>query len=104
MSTTVSKTAKCYIPKGYKAALDPYDTQRAIEYIKNNFQNELCTALNLKRVSAPLFVKSNSGLNDDLTGRERAVTFDVPAIGDDAVVVAVRTKRLLELLLFVLRS
>ncbi len=87
MSTTVSKTAKCYIPKGYKAALDPYDTQRAIEYIKNNFQNELCTALNLKRVSAPLFVAETSGLNDNLSGSERPVSFDIPATGADAQVV-----------------
>jgi len=64
MSNRVSKTAKCYIPKGYKATLDPYDTQRAIEYIKNNFQSELCQALNLKRVSAPLVVKTGGFGNE----------------------------------------
>ena len=48
---------KIYIPEGYKPVLDAYDTQRAIAYIKQNFQEEFASALNLKRVSAPLFVK-----------------------------------------------
>ena len=75
------------IPKGYKPLLDPYDTQRAIAYIKKSFQEEFAGALNLKRVSAPLFVTRESGLNDDLSGVERAVCFDVPAVGTDALVV-----------------
>ena len=61
--------------------------QRAISFIKQNFQSELAYALNLKRVSAPLFVTADSGLNDDLSGKERAVSFDIPAIGKDAQVV-----------------
>lgn len=78
---------KIYIPDGYRAALDEYDTQRAIAYIKNTFQEEFSNALNLKRVSAPLFVTEASGLNDNLNGYERPVSFDVPAIGADAQVV-----------------
>ena len=76
-----------FIPQGYKPILDEYDTQRAIAYIKDTFQDEFASALNLKRVSAPLFVTENSGLNDNLNGYERAVSFDVPAIGIDAQVV-----------------
>ncbi len=78
---------KCYIPAGYKPVLDAYDTQRAISYIKNHFQTEFQNALNLKRVSAPLFVTDASGLNDNLNGYERPVSFDVPAIGEEAEVV-----------------
>ena len=77
----------CYIPEGYKPILDEYDTQRAIAYIKDTFQEEFSNALNLKRVSAPLFVTQASGLNDNLNGYERAVSFDVPAVGSDAQVV-----------------
>ena len=76
-----------YIPSNYKPVLDAYDTQRAIAYIKETFQEEFAKALNLKRVSAPLFVTENSGLNDNLNGYERAVSFDIPAVGADAQVV-----------------
>ena len=76
-----------YIPEGYQPTLDAYETQRAISYIKRNFQEEFAHALNLKRVSAPLFVTENSGLNDNLSGVERPVSFDVPAVGQDAQVV-----------------
>ena len=69
------------IPKNYKSPLPIYETQRAIEFIKKNFQAELATALNLRRVSAPLFVEENSGLNDNLNGHERPVSFDIPAVG-----------------------
>ena len=78
---------KIYIPEGYKPTLDAYDTQRAIAYIKKNFQDEFANALNLKRVSAPLFVTESSGLNDNLSGVERPVSFDVPAVGKEAQVV-----------------
>ena len=69
------------IPEGYRTKLNVYDTQRCIEFIKLRFQNNLKSALNLKRVSAPLFVRADTGLNDDLNGVERPVTFDVPAAG-----------------------
>jgi len=78
---------KIYIPQGYKPTLDAYDTQRAIAFIKQTFQQEFSDALNLKRVSAPLFVTQESGLNDNLNGFERPVSFDVPAVGSDAQVV-----------------
>lgn len=78
---------KIYIPEGYKPVLDEYDTQRAIAFIKQTFQDEFSGALNLKRVSAPLFVTADSGLNDNLNGYERPVSFDVPAVGNDAQVV-----------------
>ncbi|HIT33027.1 MAG TPA: aspartate--ammonia ligase [Candidatus Faecousia intestinigallinarum] len=75
------------IPQGYLPVLDAYDTQRAIAFIKSVFQEEFSQALNLKRVSAPLFVAEGSGLNDDLNGVERAVSFDIPAVGGSAQVV-----------------
>ncbi len=78
---------KIYIPDGYAPVLDVYDTQRAISYIKETFQEEFSAALNLKRVSAPLFVTEESGLNDNLNGYERPVSFDVPAVGAEAQVV-----------------
>ncbi len=74
-------------PKNYKPALDSYDTQQAISFIKQRFQSALSENLNLKRVSAPLFVPSASGLNDDLSGTERPVSFDIPYVGSDAQVV-----------------
>ena len=66
-----------FIPQGYKPVLNEYDTQRAISYIKDTFQDEFSSALNLKRVSAPLFVTENSGLNDNLNGVERPVSFGI---------------------------
>ena len=79
--------SKVYIPEGYKTPLSVYEMQRAIEFIKSNFQTNLCNALNLRRVSAPLFVEALSGLNDDLNGVERAVSFDIPDVGVDGQVV-----------------
>ena len=79
--------SKCYIPEDYTPVLSVYDTQRAIEFIKRNFQNNLCHALDLKRVSAPLFVEEASGLNDNLNGYERPVSFDVPDVGCEGQVV-----------------
>lgn len=75
------------IPKNYKSPLPIYETQRAIEFIKKNFQVKLAEALNLRRVSAPLFVEENSGLNDNLNGHERPVSFDIPAVGSVGQVV-----------------
>ena len=80
----MSKTA---IPAGYRPALDLYCTQDAIALIKRTFQDTLAMALNLKRVSAPLFLDPASGLNDDLNGYERPVRFDILETGRDAVVV-----------------
>ena len=78
---------KVFVPEGYRPQLDAYNTQKAIAYIKQTFQKEFADALNLKRVSAPLFVTEDSGLNDNLNGYERPVSFDVPTIGKEAQVV-----------------
>ena len=78
---------KVILPADYKPVLGSYDLQRAIAMTKEIFQGEFTDTLHLKRVSAPLFVKASSGLNDDLSGKERAVSFDVPAVGEDAQVV-----------------
>ena len=65
------------IPKDYKSILSLYETQIAIGAMKRAFEGNLCKALNLKRVSAPLFVEPETGLNDDLNGIERPVEFDL---------------------------
>lgn len=75
------------IPEGYQSLLGLYDTQKAIGLIKTIFQEKLCMALHLKRVTAPLFVMQGSGLNDDLNGVERPVSFDVPSLNEQAEVV-----------------
>ena len=79
--------SKVYIPQDYHTPLSVYEMQRAIEFIKSNFQVNLSNALNLRRVSAPLFVDENSGLNDNLNGVERPVSFDIPDVGTNAQVV-----------------
>lgn len=66
--------------KNYVPNLGIYDTQRAIKYVREAFQTEFAKKLNLHRVTAPLFVAIESGLNDNLTGVERAVNFSVPAL------------------------
>ena len=65
------------IPEGYKPLLNIKETQIAIKQVKDFFQRELAAELNLKRVSAPLFVSPDSGLNDNLNGVERPVSFGV---------------------------
>ena len=79
--------SKLFIPEGYKSPLDVYKTQKAISFIKMTFQDKLARELNLKRVTAPLFVTEESGLNDNLNGVERPVSFDVPDVGQTAQVV-----------------
>jgi len=71
----------------YRPKLDLRETQRAICDVKELFQRKLAHALNLTRVSAPLFVRSGTGINDDLNGIERPVSFDVKALGDRAEIV-----------------
>ena len=77
----------CITPQGYTPALSLYDTQRAIGSVKRLFADTLSASLSLRRVSAPLFLEAGTGLNDDLNGIERAVTFDIPAASADAQVV-----------------
>ena len=79
--------SRTLIPAGYHSALNLYETQEAISSIKKLFQGNLSHALNLKRVSAPLFVDGHSGLNDNLNGVERPVSFDVLETGERAEVV-----------------
>lgn len=70
------------IPEGYKPLLNLKETQIAIKQVKDFFQRELAAELNLKRVSAPLFVSPESGLNDNLNGVERPVSFGVKEQND----------------------
>ena len=65
------------IPEGYRSLLSVYDTQKAIGLLKRLFEDKLAALLNLYRVSAPLFVAENSGVNDNLNGYERPVGFDI---------------------------
>ncbi len=65
------------LPEGYQSELNLYDTQIAIKTVKDFFQTLLAERLHLLRVSAPLFVEPSSGLNDNLNGIERPVTFDI---------------------------
>ncbi len=75
------------IPEGYESTLSLYETQDAIGMIHETFLTNLSNSLNLKRVSAPLFVDPSTGLNDNLNGIERPVDFEVPATGIKAEVV-----------------
>ena len=79
--------SKTFIPQNYKSILSLYETQTAIGIIKRSFEDKLSEALNLKRVSAPLFVEPSTGLNDDLNGTERAVVFDIADSGTEGAVV-----------------
>lgn len=62
-------------PQGYKALLDRKQTEQGIKLIKEFFQQNISTELRLRRVTAPLFVLKGLGINDDLNGVERAVSF-----------------------------
>ncbi len=78
---------KLIIPASYEPKLGVIDTEKAIKFAKDTFEKELAEALDLTRVSAPLFVRPQTGLNDNLNGVERAVRFDIKELGDDAEVV-----------------
>ena len=79
--------SQLFVPGGYQSALSVYETQTAIGLLKNTFEGRLSHALNLKRVSAPLFVEPHTGLNDDLNGVERPVEFDIRETGETAQIV-----------------
>ncbi|HKL93733.1 MAG TPA: aspartate--ammonia ligase [Clostridia bacterium] len=68
---------KLKIPTNYISRMDIRETQRALKFVKDNFQRNLIREFGFERVSAPLFVKSRTGINDDLNGIERAVQFDI---------------------------
>ena len=78
---------KLYVPKDYKTVLDIRDTEVAIKKVKDFFERNLARRLNLTRVSAPLFVETNSGMNDTLNGVERPVAFDIKDGGKDVEIV-----------------
>ena len=75
------------IPKNYNPVLDLRDTEIAIKLVKDFFETELARALNLTRVSAPIMVTPESGLNDNLNGVERPVSFDVLETGTQVEIV-----------------
>jgi len=75
------------IPKDYRPTLDAQQTEDAVKFIKQIFQDELSNALSLRRVTAPLFVLSGTGINDNLNGVERPVSFEIGAIGKRAEIV-----------------
>ena len=75
------------LPEGYSSPLDIRETEIAIKLVKDSFERNLAKALNLTRVSAPLFVLPESGLNDDLNGVERPVQFDIADLGSDVQIV-----------------
>lgn len=77
--------SKIYIPEGYRSPQPIKETEIAIKEVKDYFERALASALNLTRVSAPLFVKPESGLNDNLNGVERPVTFGIKEQGDAEV-------------------
>lgn len=81
----IDKIDGLILPSNYQPSLSVRDTEAAIKMIKDYFETELARQLNLSRVSAPLFVKPETGMNDNLNGVERPVAFDVKSIGGDTV-------------------
>ena len=79
--------SQLFTPSGYRSRLTVYETQTAIGTIKRAFEDSLSNTLNLKRVSAPLFVMPDTGLNDDLNGVERPVEFEIKETGLNAQIV-----------------
>lgn len=79
----MNKYKKFKVMEGYKSSLSLKETEKAIKKVKDYFEKELSEKLNLIRVSAPLFVKKNTGLNDNLNGYERPVAFDALELGKE---------------------
>lgn len=75
------------LPEHYFSKLDIMETEIAIKLAKDTFERELARCLELTRVSAPLFVQPETGLNDDLNGLERPVQFDILDLGSDVQIV-----------------
>ena len=76
---------KLYLPEKYDPRLSIRETEEAIKYIRDTFQKEFGKEMNLERISAPLFVTKASGVNDDLNGVERKVSFDMKEIPDETM-------------------
>ena len=74
-------------PIGYKPRMSVRETEKAIKFVKDTFQRQFVKSFDFERLSAPLFVKSKTGVNDDLSGIERAVRFDVKEQGIDVEIV-----------------
>ncbi len=72
---------KCTFPEGYEPIITPLETERAIQVLRQYFQTGLSAALDLRRVTAPLLVRSGAGINDDLNGTEVPVSFDIDGAG-----------------------
>jgi aspartate--ammonia ligase len=85
--TPIETNGRLILPAGYRSHLDLRTTEQAIRFIKERFQIELSAALNLARVSSPLFVLSDTGINDHLNGIEKPVSFDIKDMGKRAEVV-----------------
>lgn len=79
--------SKLILPESYTPVLNIFDTQRAIKTVKDTFERVLAQALNLQRVTAPVIVRADSGINDDLNGVERKVDFTMKNVGGSAEVV-----------------
>src|SRR6056297_3020483 len=73
---------KLFIPENYKSILDVNQTEQAIKLVKDFFQLNLASELRLRRVTAPLFVRQGTGVNDDLNGVERPVAFPMKEMND----------------------
>lgn len=82
MEHSTKKTSVCQFPDGYRPILNQHDTEKAIKAAKDIFEKELSGSLRLSRVTSPLFVASGSGINDDLNGVERPVSFPVKNMGE----------------------
>ena len=87
MGCSMTDNVICSMAPGYVTKLDLIDTQVAIKLVKDTFERKLAEKLNILRVSAPLFVKCGSGLNDNLNGVERPVSFDIKESGTHAEIV-----------------
>ena len=87
MRRNKNKKAMFVIPNSYHSLLPWDETETAIKFIKATFQTQLAEKLNLQRATAPLFVLSGTGINDDLNGVERPVAFDIPCMNQRAEVV-----------------
>ncbi len=75
------------LPNGYLSKLSLRETQKAIKLVKDTFQSKLSQSLNLDRITAPVIVPTDAGINDDLNGVERKVVFDMKCIGGQAEIV-----------------
>lgn len=84
---TIATHRPLILPEGYDHRLNLRETEVGIKFIKDRFERALAEALNLTRVSAPVMVPSDTGVNDHLTGVERPVRFGIRAVGHDAEIV-----------------